>query len=77
MMNGSGENGDRSDGEDSFEDYAPNNDSVESYKYSADKLMMCEVCKVLVRKDMYSVCHDYRGTHLGTTPRVEPRLMTR
>ena len=32
MMDVAGENGDRSDGEDSSEDDAPNNDSVESYR---------------------------------------------
>ena len=63
MMNVSNENSDRSDGEDSSDDDAQDDDSVESYKYSADKLMMCEVCKVMVRKDMYPVCHDYRYTY--------------
>jgi hypothetical protein len=57
MMNVSGENGERrSDSKDSSDDDAQNDASVESYKYSADKLMMCEVCKVMVRKDMYAGC---------------------
>ena len=60
MMNASGENDERSDNGDSSDDDAQDDASVESYKYSADKLMMCEVCKIMVRKDMYPVCHDYR-----------------
>ena len=46
MMNASGENGDRSDSEDSSDDDAQDDASVESYKYSTDKLMMCEKCDV-------------------------------
>ena len=62
MMNASGENDARSDSEDSSDDDAQDDASVESYKYTAEKLMMCEVCKVMVRKDKYPVCHDYRYT---------------
>ena len=62
MMNASGENGERSDSEDSSDDDVQDDASVECDKYSANKLMMCEVCKVMVRKDTYPVCHDYKYT---------------
>jgi hypothetical protein len=57
MMNVSGEIDERSDNEDGSDDDDDDKDvaSVESYKYSAEKLMMCGVRKILV-------CHDYRYT---------------
>jgi hypothetical protein len=62
MMNASGENGESSDSEDSSDDDVQDDASVESDKYSADKFVMCEVCKGMVRKYIYPVCHEYRYT---------------
>jgi len=62
MINASDENGKRSDREDRSDDDEQDDASVESHKYSADKMMMCEVCNRMIRKDMYPVFHDYRYT---------------
>jgi len=62
MINASDENGKRSDREDRLDDDEQDDASVESHNYSADKMMMCEVCNRMIRKDMYPVFHDYRYT---------------
>ena len=62
MINASDENGKRSDREDRSDDDEQDDASVESHNYSADKMMMCEVCNRMIRKDMYPVFHDYRYT---------------
>ena len=52
MMNASSKNDETSDNEDSSDDDDQEDASVESDKYSANELMMRDVCKVMVRKDM-------------------------
>ena len=52
MMNATDENGEGSDREERSDDAEQDDASVESYKYSDDKMMFCVVCKCRIRKDM-------------------------